>query len=176
MTPENAYMDTRMDFVDSIVEQLDRELPGIGAEAIAPIARFSRLGIFLRRHVVEVLDQHELSESEYNVLAALRRSGPPYALAPSVVSRSLLFTSGGLTPVLDRLADRGLLVREPDETDRRKLRIRLTPQGLDLHTAALRSHIRVSRELLAPLQPEERELLSGLLRALLVTFEDVETA
>lgn len=169
-------MDTRKDFVDSIVEQLDAELPDLGAEAIAPIARFSRLSVFLRRHVVDVLDGHELSESEYNVLAALRRSGPPYALAPSVVSRSLLFTSGGLTPVLDRLAERGLLVREPDATDRRKLRIRLTPAGLELHTVALRSHIRVSRELLASLQPDERRLLSDLLRTLLVDFEEVETA
>ena len=176
MTTDNVSMDMRKDFVDSIVEQLDTELPGMGAEAIAPIARFSRLSVFLRRHVVDVLSEHELSESEYNVLAALRRSGAPYALGPSVVSRSLLFTSGGLTPVLDRLTERGLIVREPDETDRRKIRIRLTPAGIELHAAALRSHIRVSRELLAPLLPDERRLLSALLRTLLVNFEEIEAA
>lgn len=160
------------DLVDLIVERLVAELPTVGAEAIAPIARFSRLTTFLSKPVYAAMAPHELSEAEYNVLAALRRSGAPYYLAPSEVSRSLLFTSGGLTPVLDRLERRGLVKREPDEADRRKLKVRLTPEGLALHAQALESHVAISKKLTAVLTPEQRDQLNDLLRILLLTFED----
>lgn len=163
---------SQTDLVDLIVERLVAELPSVGAEAIAPIARFSRLSTFLAKPVIAAIAPHGLSAAEYNVLAALRRSGAPYCLAPSEVSRSLLFTSGGLTPVLDRLESRGLLKREPDEADRRKLKVRLTPEGLALHAQALETHVEVSKKLTAVLTPEQTEQLNDLLRILLLTFED----
>lgn len=166
------HVRSRTDFVDLIVERLVAELPTVGAEAIAPIARFGRLSTFLAKPVYAAVALYGLSEAEYNVLAALRRSGAPYYLAPSEVSRSLLFTSGGLTPVLDRLESRGLVKREPDESDRRKLKVRLTPEGLAVHSQALESHVEVSKQLTAVLTPEQTEQLNDLLRILLLTFED----
>jgi len=160
------------DLVDAIVERLRAELPESGAEAIAPIARFSRLSAFLSKPVYAAIAPHGLGEAEYNVLAALRRSGAPYYLAPSEVSRLLLFTSGGLTPVLDRLESRGLVRREPDEADRRKLKVRLTPEGMALHERALASHVEVSKELTAVLSPEQLEQLNDLLRVMLLSFDE----
>lgn len=162
----------RRDLIDTIVERLQSELPDAGAEAIAPIARFSRLTTLLRKPVFEAMVPHGLSEAEYNVLAALRRSGAPYYLAPSEVSRSLLFTSGGLTPVLDRLERRGLVRREPDEADRRKLKVRLTPEGMALHAKALESHVEVSKQLMAALSPAQLAQLNDLLRVLVLSFDE----
>jgi len=168
----NSNAASRGDLVDLIVARLQSELPEAGAEAIAPIARFSRLTACLRKPVFDAMAPHELSEAEYNVLAALRRSGAPYYLAPSEVSRSLLFTSGGLTPVLDRLERRGLVRREPDEADRRKLKVRLTPEGMALHAKALDSHVEVSKKLMAALSPDQLEQLNDLLRVLLLSFDE----
>ncbi|MBX3067650.1 MAG: MarR family transcriptional regulator [Microbacteriaceae bacterium] len=164
---------SRHDFVDLIVKQLVKELPDSGAEAIEPIARFSRLSTFLRKPVMEAVGgQNDLSEAEFNVLAALRRSGPPYHLAPSLVSRSMLFTSGGLTPVLDRLENRGLIERKPDVDDRRKLKVGLTKAGLELHTRALKSYVEISKKLTGVLTKDQLVQLNDLLRILMLTFED----
>lgn len=165
-------MKSQPDFVDLIVEQLDAELPTAGAEAIAPIARFGRLNSRLHKPVTDWIGQHGLREAEYNVLAALRRSGAPYRLAPSDMSRAMLFTSGGLTPVLDRLEQRGLIEREPDTADRRKLKVRLTPAGMALHAKAFDSYVEIATKLTSVLSTEQREQLNDLLRILLRSLED----
>lgn len=165
-------MRSHPDFVDLIVEQLVAELPTAGSEAIAPIARFGRLDSRLRKSVITWIGRHGLREAEYNVLAALRRSGAPYQLAPSDVSRSMLFTSGGLTPVLDRLEQRGLVKREPDAADRRKLKVQLTPAGLALHAEALDSYVEIATKLTSVLSREQKEQLNDLLRILLLSLED----
>ncbi len=165
-------MKSQPDFVDLIVEQLVAELPTAGAEAIAPIARFGRLNSLLRRPVIDWIGQHGLREAEYNVLAALRRAGAPYQLAPSDVSRAMLFTSGGLTPVLDRLERSGLIKREPDAADRRKLKVQLTPAGLALHAAAFDSYVEVATKLTSVFTQEQKNQLNDLLRTLLRSLED----
>ena len=40
-------------------------------------------------------------------------------------------TTGAMTAMLDRLAERDYVVREPHETDRRRIVVRLTPGGRD---------------------------------------------
>ncbi|MEH0830162.1 hypothetical protein [Micromonospora sp. CPCC 205714] len=46
-------------------------------------------------------------------MAALRRSGSPYTLAPKALAASLMLTSGGMTGRLDRLERAGLVRRPP---------------------------------------------------------------
>jgi DNA-binding MarR family transcriptional regulator len=48
----------------------------------------------------------------------LRRAGEPYALEPTQLMRTMMLSSGGTTKRLDRLADAGLIKREPDPNDR----------------------------------------------------------
>jgi DNA-binding PadR family transcriptional regulator len=40
-------------------------------------------------------------------------------------------TTGAMTAMLDRLAERGFIVREPHATDRRRIMVRLTTEGRD---------------------------------------------
>jgi DNA-binding transcriptional ArsR family regulator len=49
----------------------------------------------------------------FDVLAALRRSGTPYELNPTELSRAMLLSSGGMTKRLDRLEAAGLVERRP---------------------------------------------------------------
>lgn len=53
-----------------------------------------RAGRSFERDVERSLSLHGLKESEFVVLAALRRTGPPYALTPTDLFKSLLITSG----------------------------------------------------------------------------------
>ncbi len=78
---------------------------------------------------------------QFDVLAELARA-PEQGFTFVELSRLLLVTSGNLTGIIDRLEDEGLVKREPELSDRRVTRMRLTPAGrrrmeeiLPLHAA-----------------------------------------
>ncbi|MCZ7631319.1 MAG: MarR family transcriptional regulator [Microthrixaceae bacterium] len=68
-------------------------------------------------------------QSDYAVLAALRRVGPPYTLAPNELYTGLERSSGGMTKMLKRLADLGLVRRVNNPADKRSKLVRLTAAG-----------------------------------------------
>ena len=74
-------------------------------------------------------DRHELAVWEFDVLVALRSTGPPYRLTPGQLLAETLVTSGTMTNRIDRLAERGLVVREPVADDRRGTWVALTDEG-----------------------------------------------
>ena len=78
----------------------------------------------------EIISANGLSLAEFDVLASLRRSPPPYALTPSDIQHSMLITSGGLTKVLIELEKRGLVSRTTKDNDRRIKPVALTDQAL----------------------------------------------
>ncbi|HEX9123182.1 MAG TPA: MarR family transcriptional regulator, partial [Actinomycetota bacterium] len=99
------------DLVDRILEQWRRERPDLDTSPMAIIARISRLSRFLERQVEAVLQEHGLNESQFGVLAALRRAGPPYCLSPTALYNSLLISSGAMTNRLERLTAAGFVKR-----------------------------------------------------------------
>lgn len=83
----------------------------------------------MRSHILSICAEHGISPSEFDVLAALRRSAPPYEQTPTEILRRTVVTSGGLTKILHRLEKNGWIERIADETDRRIIRARLTRTG-----------------------------------------------
>lgn len=88
----------------------------------------------LQRAVVELLKQSNLTMAQYNVLRVLRGAGDE-GLACGEVGERLIRHDPDVTRLVDRLARRGLVVRARGRTDRRVVRTRITPRGLDLLTA-----------------------------------------
>lgn len=83
----------------------------------------------LTSHVLSSCESCGIAPSEFDVLAALRRSAPPYEQTPTEILRRTVVTSGGLTKILHRLAEKGWIERIADAADRRSIRARLTPAG-----------------------------------------------
>lgn len=160
------------DHVDRILEQWHRERPDLDTTPMSVIARISRLSRILERRIAEVLEEHGLNESQFGVLAALRRAGPPYCLSPTALYSSLLISSGAMTNRLDRLTASGLVRRIPDPKDRRSMLVQLTPTGLRAIEQAIAAHTENEQLLLAPLSPAERRTMADLLRKFLAEFED----
>lgn len=160
------------DLVDRILEQWARERPDLDTTPMAAIARISRLSRILERRIESVLAEHGLNESQFGVLAALRRAGPPYCLSPTALYNSLLISSGAMTNRLERLAAGGYVKRAPDPKDRRSVLVMLTPKGLRTIERALDAHAENEQRLLATLTDTERRKLARLLRKLLIGFED----
>src|SRR5690348_17161572 len=106
------------DGVDEILEQWRRERPDVDSAPIGVIGRISRLARELERRVEAVQVEHGLDGGWYDVLATLRRSGPPYRLRATDFAGALMLTSSGTTKRLDRLESAGLIRREADPEDR----------------------------------------------------------
>jgi DNA-binding MarR family transcriptional regulator len=154
------------DGVDLILEQWRRERPELDHSPIGVIGRISRLARELEQRLEPVYAAHGLEPGWHDVLATLRRTGPPYQLRPTDFANALMLTTSGTTKRLDRLEQAGLIERAPDATDRRGILISLTPAGRELIDSVTEDHLANERRLLAALTEAEQLELAGLLRQL----------
>jgi DNA-binding MarR family transcriptional regulator len=160
------------DHVDHLMEQWFRERPDLDISPMGVIARMSRLSRFLERSIEDTFARHGINESQFGVLAALRRAGPPFILSPTALYNSLLISSGAMTNRLERLTAAELVKRIPDPSDGRSILVALTPKGRKLLDDALTAHNQNEHGLLSSLSSKEKRILADLLRRLLLQFED----
>lgn len=157
---------TERDGVDEILEQWRAERPDLDHSPVGVVGRISRLARELEARMEVVYREHGLEPGWHDVLATLRRNGPPYRLRPTDFSGQLMITSSGTTKRLDRLEQAGLIARAPDPDDRRGTLISLTPAGHQLIDAVTEAHLDNERALLAALSDDEQRRLADLLRKL----------
>jgi DNA-binding MarR family transcriptional regulator len=154
------------DEVDDIVDAWKRERPDVDVSAMQVLSRVSRLARHLDRARRQAFAAHNLETWEFDVLAALRRSGRPYDLTPGRLVAETLVTSGTMTNRVDRLVARGLVERRPDPGDRRGVLVSLTASGRRAVDAALDELLVHEREILAALDPADATRLADALRIL----------
>lgn len=159
------------DEVDAIVAAWCRESPELDVSPMQVLSRVSRLARHLDLARRDAFAAHDLEVWEFDVLAALRREGPPYELSPGELTRQTLSTSATMTNRIDRLEAKSLVKRQPNAADRRGVRVRLTGEGRTRVSAALSDLLAVERTLLTGLEPSARTELADSLRRLLVSFE-----
>jgi DNA-binding MarR family transcriptional regulator len=159
------------DEVDVLVSAWRRERPDLDVGPLEVLSRVSRLARHLDLARREAFAAHGLEPWEFDVLAALRREGEPYALSPGRLLQVTLVTSGTMTNRIDRLEAKGLVEREPDPDDGRSVRVLLTGTGRTRVDDALTDLLAHERRILAALAPQDREKLADLLRLLAIPFE-----
>jgi DNA-binding MarR family transcriptional regulator len=161
-TPEDA--------VDRILAQWAGERPDLDCSPMGVIGRISQLQreVYLAQRAT--FARHGLDVPSFDVLAALRRAGPPYELTPTELMRTALVTSGAITQRLDRLEERGLITRRRSRDDGRAVVVTLTDAGRQALDAALPDHLDTERKLLEGLSDDDRAQLAGLLRRFLVSL------
>ena len=157
------------DAIDEIVQQWNRERPGLDVSATHILQRITRLYLLQSGSFAEVFSRFGLAFGEYEVLAALVRSGPPYRLSPGDLSGAMVLSSGAMTNRIDRLENAGLVERLPDPSDRRGTLVAITEKGRQVVDDAMLAHLANEERLLGALSAGERQQLTGLLRKLLVS-------
>jgi DNA-binding MarR family transcriptional regulator len=117
----------------------------------------------MRRHVGAVLEPADVTLQQYNVLRILRGAGPD-GLPTLAIGERMLERTPGVTRLIDRMEEKGWVVRVRCTEDRRRVWCRITDAGL---------------RLLAPLDPQVNavdEALSQVLEqdqlAALIDFLD----
>ena len=132
----------------------------------------SRAYVAVRRPLEDSLVGSGLTEGEFGVLEALLHKGP---LLLGELQRKILVSSGGVTYLVDRLVQRGLVRREPCPTDRRAMYAVLTPQGDALIRKIFPIHAQVIEDSMTGLTPEEQVEASRLLKKLGLAVAETES-
>jgi DNA-binding MarR family transcriptional regulator len=155
------------DEVDALLDAWRRERPDLDVTPMEVLSRISRLAHHLDRRRASAFRAHDLEPWEFDVLAALRRSGSPYQLTPGELLRETLVTSGTMTNRVDRLTARSLVSRDEHPGDRRGVLVRLTDRGRQTVDAALADLLDFEHAMLTELSDADRTLLVHALRRLL---------
>jgi DNA-binding MarR family transcriptional regulator len=159
------------DRVARIQDEWRRERPDLDVSPQGVIGRLHRLAAHLTAELTRVYDGHDLGEGEFDVLATLRRSGPPFERAPGELAEHTMVTTGAMTKRLDRLAAAGLIERRGVEGDGRRRVVALTAKGLDVIDAAFTDHMANEHRLVEQLSPADRRDLEVILTRWLAAYE-----
>lgn len=160
-----------MDWFDDLTRGWATEFEDLDASNLTPLVRLARLGVLLEAFQQDVLDPFDLTPSDYGVLAALRRAGPPYRQKPGQLTSRLRRSSGGMTKILRRLESAGFVTRDPDPDDGRGIHVTLTERGLQLQDRVFRAFLAATTRLVAPLSPAQVVEADASLARLLELFE-----
>jgi len=106
-----------------------------------------------------------LTHRQYNVLRILRGARPE-ALSCGEIAERMISRDPDITRLLDRLDKQGLVERHRDEADRRSVRTRISPDGLNL-LERLEMPANMVHGALAPLGRRRLQQLNSLLAAVI---------
>jgi DNA-binding MarR family transcriptional regulator len=155
------------DPIDALVESWQRELPGLDVAPMATVARLNRLSLLVNRRIEETLVAHGSSLADFDVLSALRRSGAPYLLKPSELSRQVMLSPSGMTHRVDLLEAAGLVERRRDPANRRTMPVALTEAGVQAAEELVRVVVDVESEILGRLTRAQHTSIDDATRTLL---------
>src|SRR5439155_25154879 len=121
--------DMLADHVDRVRAQWSKVRPDLDTSPVAVIARLGRATAYLDGGVNAQLAEFGLTREAWDVLASLRRAGPPHRLSPTDLYRALMRSSGAMTHRLRGLERAGLIERVPNPDDGRGMLVELTRKG-----------------------------------------------
>lgn len=151
--------------VEDLIDLCHKNWPRENLDAGATAVRLIRAGDIVLSNGRQFMEQYNLTPAEFDTLATLRKMGITNKLTPSELCKANLLSSGGLTKILNHLEQRGLISRQPHNTDKRSSYIALTEKGCDLIDKSMALVLQSHEEKLAAIYtPEEREELNRLLK------------
>ncbi|MFI8792464.1 MarR family winged helix-turn-helix transcriptional regulator [Streptomyces sp. NPDC055105] len=144
-------------------------IPDLDPDIEGAVTRAEELTRYLRKIREQALVDVELERFEYDTLHKLAGRGG--RAAPSELASDLGLAPASVTGRLDGLERRGLVVRTPSRTDRRRVDVELTEAGRAIWRKAMDRLGGEEHRVLGALDVKERRQLSDLLRRVMVAAE-----
>jgi len=133
------------------------------AEVLKLFTVLSRTHRAFMEKVRQDVARHGLTSTEFAVLEALYHKGP---LLLGEIQAKILVSSGGITYLVDRMTERGLVERRDCPTDRRSRYAALTEEGVRFMERIFPEHARCIARASEGLDAEQRQEAIRLLKAL----------
>jgi DNA-binding MarR family transcriptional regulator len=156
-------VDGEPNLVSRVIAQWEQQDPTLDVSPIGVIGRVHSIADWLSEQRVALYAKYALGAGEFDVLAALLRSGPPYEMSPSSLADWTLVSSGAVTKRVDRCMEQGWVTRRSGQGDGRSRVIALTPEGKELIDVVWAASITRVHELVGGLDVAERDQLAALL-------------
>ncbi|WP_366655254.1 MarR family transcriptional regulator [Fodinicurvata sp. EGI_FJ10296] len=153
-----------MDRVDQILSQWREQRPDLNVTPMGTVGRISRVSDIFTASMAVVFARHDINAAAFDVLATLRRAGPPYSRSIGEMVDWMMISSGSTTNRIQRLEASGLIERIVDTRDARRASVRLTDAGLAKIDEVVEDHVANQARLTSCLSDEERHILEGLLK------------
>lgn len=151
------------DPMKSIRAQWQQCCPELDTRSMEIAGRILLAASLLQTRLEPVFKRHGVSSGGFDVLATLRRQGPPFELSPTILYKELLITSGTMTHRLDTLEKLGYIERVTHPSDRRGLLVRLTKKGLTVTNKLVSEHLENERNLFASISAKDANTLTKIL-------------
>jgi DNA-binding MarR family transcriptional regulator len=118
-----------------------------------------------RRLDEELRAEHDVSFAEYDALLTIAQT-PGRRIRMGLLAEEVLLSKSGVTRLVDRLVNDGLVERSTCSTDARGAEAVLTDRGLTRLRAASRTHLRgISEHFLAVVEADDLESLERAMTA-----------
>ena len=161
----------RKDAVDIMLKQWLMERPDLDTSALAATVRILMLHKAFLKLATDSLAAIDLELWEYDVLSVLRRQGAPFKMSATDLAKATSLSAGAMTNRIDKLAEKKLLRRERDPTDRRGVIVALTGKGVKLIDRAIQLRLEAADKGVRGLTRKEQATLASLLRKVVLATE-----
>jgi len=126
--------------------------------------RFLRVNIHTSKKLQEDLEKLDLTPPQFYVLATIGYlGGVPFG----EIGAKMMVTVSNLTGIVDRLEEKGIVVRDRDKHDRRVIHVKLTEKGKKLYKVSITTFENSVSRLFSHINKSQQKELSTLLRNLL---------
>jgi DNA-binding MarR family transcriptional regulator len=126
--------------------------------------RFLRFNLLTSKKLEEELEKLDLTGPQFYVLATIGYTG---GVPFSEIGEKMMVTVSNLTGIVDRLEEKGLVVRDRDLRDRRVVHVKLTPKGVKTYKNTIPLFEKSVSQFFAPLNKIQQKELASLLRKLI---------
>ena len=118
----------------------------------------------------DIKTNYDLLHTDIDVLASLYFNGKDYIMSPTELYDALILSSGGMTKVLKKLQDRGLIKRDSVTNDKRKNLVCLTQKGIELTEEIMDNKALMVEKSFSVLDKKEKENLKNILSKVLYSL------
>lgn len=164
-------LEDNRDYIDNALEKWAEIAPAYDPATVALIARLLLVARVMETLLARTAAQRGLNAVDVIVLGTLRRMGPPHESTPTNLSRTSVISPPGTAKRLDRLERLGLIVRLPNQKDRRSSLVRLTERGREMHDEIVNQQFSSNYAVIFDLPREDRMHMARVLRHLLRHFQ-----
>lgn len=154
------------DEVDGIIADWSAARPDLDFAPLTVFSRLIRIAKHFARARARAFERSGLESWEFDVLAVLRRAGPPFRVSTKTLVQSTMVSSGTMTNRIDRLLERGFVERMTDPNDGRGVIVSMTPAGRTRVDSAITRLVDAEEVMLRGLSATERDRLAQLMRKL----------
>lgn len=134
------------------------------------VYRIARICRLLGERLDATCARHDMTRSQFEALAMLRRRYP-LPLSAGDLMQGALLTSGSVTAMVNQMLARGWIERQACEQDKRRIEVRLTEEGKQRIEAALSERILDNTAIAHELPAADRIRIDALVRRLLAALE-----